>query len=83
MAKTMTFWQWIRSLKGAACGQPEEDIVKAINTFSARGTTFPTGDPQSFEEVKDALMVRGFTRAQLKATRVLWSRYKRFAASPQ
>ena len=79
----MTFWQWIRSLGGAACGQTEEDIIEAINAFPARGTTFPTGDPQSFEEVKDALMVRGFTRAQLKATRVLWTRYKRFVTGPQ
>ena len=62
-------------MKGREHGHSQGDLLAAINELPDRGILFPTGDPKSFEEVKDALMVRGFTPEQMKSARYLWTRY--------
>ena len=78
----MTFWHWLRSMKGMEHGHPQEHILAAINDLPDKGVLFPTGDPKSFEEVKDALMVRGFTTEQIKSARGLWTQYRRRNTQP-
>ena len=56
---------------------PDGDILTAINDLPDKGILFPTGDPKSFEEIKDALMVRGFTPEQIKSARGLWTQFRR------
>ena len=71
----MTFYEWVRGMKGMEYDHTEGEIIDAINDLPAMDTTFPTGDPQSFEDVKDALMLRGFSRDQIKSVRDLWALY--------
>ena len=78
----MTFWHWIRGMKGMEQGHRQGDLLAAINDLPDRGILFPTGDPHSFQEVKDALIVRGFTPEQINSARALWMLYGRLTTQP-
>ena len=72
----MTFWGWIHTKEDMEHGHPEGHIIKAINILPQMDVTIPTDNPQSFEEVKDFLMLHGFSRQQVKDARGLWTKYR-------
>lgn len=72
----MTFWEWIRATEGMEYGRREGQILEAIKILPQMGTTLPTDNPQSFEEVKDFLMRHGFSRQEVKDARGLWTKYR-------
>ena len=69
----MTFWHWIRNMKGMEHGRPDLRVVARINDLLDTGHEFSNSNPQNFEEIKDTLMPHGFDREELKQAWNLWT----------
>ena len=72
----MTFWQYIRDLRGYEDCRPDLNIIAELNYVEDRGYTLPDYEPQSFEEVEFTLSKLGVNEQKIEEVKQLWNGYQ-------